>query len=235
MRRDVLMIPLNEKENLIVATDNSGAIGMKPDDVVQVPYDIVSYFSFRVAVMECMAAGAVPISVVINNFCSDDAWEAMNEGISRGISELGFEHLPIIGSTESNFQLLQSAVGITVLGKSNRKEPTNKPLISPFKYAVIGSPLVGEEVINDKHLVAPLSLFKWMCEQEEVIQIVPVGSKGILYKLAQLNPSYNLNSLHDGIDLSKSSGPSTCFLISYLPSGENLVKKAAGSYFHQIS
>lgn len=55
--RDVQVVPWNQKEELIISADNSGGIGQKEADQLSVPYDIVSYFSFRVAVMECMAAG----------------------------------------------------------------------------------------------------------------------------------------------------------------------------------
>ena len=51
-------------ETLVLASDNSGGIGLKDMDMVKTPYDIVAYYGFRVAVMECMAAGGAPISVV---------------------------------------------------------------------------------------------------------------------------------------------------------------------------
>lgn len=232
---DVLILPLNDSENLVVSTDNSGAIGMKPDDVVQVSYDIVAYFSFRVAVMECLAAGAMPISVVLHNFCSEESWGAMNEGIHKGVVELGLNEIPVIGSTESNFQLLQSAVGITVLGKQDRKDKLVKETIqSSISYAIIGRPLVGNEVMKKNNLVAPLSLFRWMCEQEEITHVVPVGSKGILYKLNQLDPHLTSAQLQSDIDLLKSSGPSTCFIIAYHSSFEEKIMKKAGSHFYKI-
>lgn len=58
--RDAIIIRLNQDESPVITSDNSGAIGMKEQDVVNVPYDIVGYYSFRVAVMRCMATGARP-------------------------------------------------------------------------------------------------------------------------------------------------------------------------------
>jgi len=36
--RDILAIPLNEEENIVISSDNSGSIGMKVGDAVQVSY-----------------------------------------------------------------------------------------------------------------------------------------------------------------------------------------------------
>ena len=75
MKRDVTEITLNENEVLVLASDNSGGIGLKDMDMVKTPYDVVAYYGFRVAVMECMASGGAPISVVMHNFCGDDPWK----------------------------------------------------------------------------------------------------------------------------------------------------------------
>ncbi|MFL6559685.1 MAG: ATP-binding protein, partial [Bacillus sp. (in: firmicutes)] len=64
--RDIVRIPFNGEDSLIIACDNSGAIGMKEHDLVRVPYETVAYYAFRVAVMECIAAGGVPISVLLH-------------------------------------------------------------------------------------------------------------------------------------------------------------------------
>ena len=117
MKRDVTEIILNENEVLVLASDNSGGIGLKDLDMVKAPYDVLAYYGLRVAVMECMAAGAVPISVVMHNFCGDDPWNALVSGIEKGLHELGMTNVPITGSTESNFSLLQSALGMIVIGK----------------------------------------------------------------------------------------------------------------------
>ncbi|MGE8207351.1 ATP-binding protein [Heyndrickxia sp. NPDC080065] len=232
--RDALIIPLNETENIIITTDNSGAIGMRTDDVVKVPYDIVAYFSFRVAVMECMAAGGEPFSVVINNFCPEESWGEMKAGVQKGVAELGMKALPVIGSTESNFQLMQSAIGITVLGKMINKEEKEQPIGSSTHFAIIGSPLVGNEVIEQSKLVAPLSLFAWMCQQENITHIVPIGSKGILYKLNKLQPQLEAKDIKSDLNLIKTSGPATCFLIAYHQNIEDIIVKKSGSYFHRL-
>ena len=161
MKRDITVIALNDSETLVLASDNSGGIGLKDMDMVKTPYDVVAYYGFRVAVMECIASGGAPISVVLHNFCGDEPWKDLVCGIEKGLQELGLTNVPITGSTESNFSLLQSALGMIVIGKRDRVIPEETILLDQMKFAVIGSPLVGEEVLNKEGEVLPLSLFQF--------------------------------------------------------------------------
>src|SRR5699024_10275572 len=145
MNHDALIIPLNDTEELVVASDNSGSIGKKPFDEISVPYDIVGYSVFRVAYMECAAAGGVPCSIIMHNFNGDDVWGSLINGIRRRFTELGIQELPITGSTESNFILKQSATSMTILGKRPRKE-VDRRFNRHCHVAIIGKPLVGNEV-----------------------------------------------------------------------------------------
>ncbi|MFC9598507.1 ATP-binding protein [Peribacillus butanolivorans] len=226
---DSLILPFTESQSLVVSCDNSGGIGLKEKDLVQVPYEVVGYFSFRVAVMECLAAGGSPMTVVLHNFCGDEAWEALKIGVMKGMDEIGLD-LSITGSTESNMPLLQSALGLMVIGK-RRNERVMKPILQR-KMALIGRPLVGEEVMKQQEWIAPLSLYKSLCELEEV-QVLPVGSKGIANEWKHLDPSGEGVSAHirSKVDIEKSSGPSTCFLIAYPEHLENEIKLQSGSFF----
>lgn len=226
---DSLILPFTESQSLVVSCDNSGGIGLKEKDLVQVPYEVVGYFSFRVAVMECLAAGGSPMTVVLHNFCGDEAWEALKIGVMKGMDEIGLD-LSITGSTESNIPLLQSALGLMVIGK-RRNERVMNPILQR-KMALIGRPLVGEEVMKQQEWIAPLSLYKSLCELEEV-QVLPVGSKGIANEWKHLDLSGEGVSAHirSQVDIEKSSGPSTCFLIAYPEHLEDEIKLQSGSFF----
>lgn len=229
--RDVQVIPWQETEELVIAVDNSGAIGEKEKDEVSVSYALVSYYSFRVAVMECMAAGAKPMAVILQNFCGDSAWNQLNQGINTGIRELSLDHsIQISGSTESNFSLQQSVVGITVLGR--RKSNYKQRQIPKKMYAVIGCPLVGEEVLLHKDRIAPLSLFYQLLQQNKYV-LQPVGSKGIAYELEQLMEE-RVDKLSCALDIYKSSGPATCFIVQYEKEHEKELIHQAGMYFHKL-
>ncbi|MDR4947775.1 ATP-binding protein [Neobacillus cucumis] len=233
--RNVLTLPFDEAGNLIVASDNSGAIGMKKDDLVFVPYETVAYYSFRVAVMECMAAGGDPISVILHNFCGNEAWEKLTSGIQRGVGELQLKNVPITGSTESNFTMHQSAIGIIVLGKKQIGKMEEIIFNEQSKIAIIGNPLVGNEVIEQEDQIAPLPIFQKISRLEG-IGVWPVGSKGIQFELNQMvkNKTFLKEQIITDIDIVKSSGPATCFLVTYQENREEEIKKLAGSYFHSV-
>ncbi|WP_428910550.1 ATP-binding protein [Niallia sp. Krafla_26] len=235
MKRDVSIVPFNEREVLVIAADNSGGIGLKNDDVVRTPYDVVSYFAFRVAVMECLAAGGKPLSVVVQNFCHEDAWDALMTGIYKGLAEIGVGDLPITGSTESNFSLLQSALGMMVIGK--RSVSYQEPCVSmdEMKLAVIGSPLVGDEVLDYPEEVVPLSLYYELCQLEGVV-LLPVGSKGILRELRNMLDENSLveDSLRCVVDVVKTGGPSTCVIMAFNAELEPYLIEKCRNLYHSI-
>lgn len=234
MKRDVTVIPFLD-QSLVVASDNSGGIGLKEKDFVQVPYEVVAYYSFRVAVMECLSAGARPISVVIHNFCDDESWDAVVSGVKKGLRELGMPTIPITGSTESNFPLLQSALGIVVLGVRGNSFMETSGLQKSSKLAVIGMPLVGQEVVNRNNEVLPLPLFQELCHLGN-IDIIPVGSKGVLYELQNLLGDDTISpiDLIVEVDVLKSAGPSTCILMAFPPELEPTVKKISDHFYHSL-
>lgn len=233
MKRDVEVIPLDDDEEIIIASDSSGGIGTKQLDEVTVAYETVSYYSFRVAFMECVAAGAIPFTVVIQNFNGDEVWTALVAGVEQGTKEIGIDGLPITGSTETNMPLMQSALGITVLGRRKKKREPILSYTNRVKAAVIGKPLVGSEVIHQHEDMAPLDLFQWCCEEESILAVLPVGSKGILYELRKLFADQSLGFASD-LDMGKSSGPSTCFIIVYLQSVDEKVQEKAGRWYHAV-
>ena len=227
---DAIEIPFNEQASIIIATDNSGAIGMKKLDEVVVPYEVVAYFAFRVAAMECLAAGGQPFSVVIHNFCGDEEWVDITRGIKKGLQELALTHLPITGSTESNFPLVQSALGVIVLGKKERQSSSTKVDINKMEIAVIGVPLVGDEVVERSDEIIPLSLVRSLLDHKDVQFLLPVGSTGILAELRRLFPGLEEEEvqMEKSLDLFKSGGPATSVIIAYLPAGKEDLQKLVG-------
>jgi hypothetical protein len=231
--RNVLTLTFSGKDPLIIATDNSGAIGMKKNDLIIVPYETTAYYLFRVAVMECIAAGGEPISVVLTNFCGDEAWDQLTRGIQKGLNELHLK-VPITGSTESNFEMQQSAIGIIVLGKKTIGK-TESLIYEQSKMAIIGMPLVGNEVIDQNDQIVPLPIFQKISRLEG-ITVWPVGSKGILSELNKMfkDKEFMKERVITDVDIEKSSGPATCFIVLFQESLETEVKKIAESYFHSV-
>lgn len=236
MNRDVATVSLNSDEELVIATDNSGSIGLRAHDDVHVPYEVVAYFNFRVAWMECVAAGAQPFSVIVHNFAGDEAWDALLKGIKQGLMELNITDIEITGSTETNFSLLQSAVGLAVIGRRDKytKAIFKKDDHARLETAIIGEPLVGNEVVENKPAIAPLRLFQWLAEQDEVVTLHSVGSKGISHELKALFTGEKITFTTD-LDMQKTSGPATCFIVVYKADFAYQVKQKAGHLFHPVT
>jgi hypothetical protein len=233
--RDVSIIPSSSNEEIIVGTDNSGGIGTKEEDIVKVDDVITAYYSTRVAVMEVLAVKAKPFSVIIHNFSGDKVWKAYKQGTETALKEAELEEVQITGSTESNFPLKQSALGITVLGKRSvvKNERAREYECS---YAVIGSPLTGDQVLENMELAAPLSLFTKCCRHSAILDLIPVGSKGILEELRVLTGDASLTgrNVECHLEILVSGGPSTCFLVKFRKEDEDKIRALTGCYYHWL-
>lgn len=224
---DIKEIPFNDDETIIIATDNSGSIGMKALDEVKVSYQTVGYYAFRVAYMECIAAGGRPFSIVIHNFNPENVWKELIEGINRGLKEVDLENIPITGSTETNFELVQSALGMIVLGKKEKSKQI-KSHSKKAEMAIIGRPLVGQDVIDYQTEVAPLKLYKEVAEMEGIDLIRPISSKGIKYEVVR---QINQEIVYPWeLDIETSAGPGTSFLVVYDSKVRDKLKKKAGRF-----
>ncbi|WP_071459747.1 ATP-binding protein [Bacillus massilinigeriensis] len=234
--RDVLIVPFNEGNSIVIGSDNSGGIGLKPNDEVRVPYEVLGYYSLRVAAMEVIAAGGIPFAVTLHNFCGETAWEAVCQGVNKGLNELKMKNVRITGSSESNFSLYQSALSINVLGEMTANDSADIEYDKDLRIAVIGTPLVGEKVTERKEEVVPLYLFKKITSLKGVVTL-PVGSKGILSELNSLfsNRNFHESEVSCEHNLHQSAGPSTCFLAVYHQDLEEEMKKMAGTFFHSVS
>ncbi len=226
--RDVLFLEINE-QMMAIATDCSGAIGLKEMDDVQVPYNVVAYYAMRVAMMEILSVGAIPKTCIVQNFNGESAWEQLIEGIEQLLSELEYS-LPITGSSETNFALVQSATGISVLGSVEKRRIKCTP--NEASFAVIGTPLVGIDIIGKPELMLPLPLFKELLQITGIYEIIPVGSKGVLHELYIVGCVNKSLSCYVPLDVS--AGPASCVVISYDDTYEEQIKSVAQNYFFKI-
>src|SRR5699024_11623459 len=111
-------------------------------------YQTVSYYAFRVAYMECVAAGGTPFSIILHNFNDQTVWNELIEGINLGLAEVNLKNIPITGSTETNLALNQSALGLVILGKKKIKTEKNYNL-EIAKLDVIGKALVEQDLLEE--------------------------------------------------------------------------------------
>ena len=217
--RDLTLIDINDDQILVVSCDSSGGIGNKENDVVQTPPEIVGQFTAQVGLMEILAFGANPITIVDTlSVEMEDTGRRILNGIKKALEPLRFDLDNVItGSTEENFPVTVTGIGITIIGIIN-KDSWKKPMTERGLIAVVvGVPRVGEEVLDDKGLIMDIQKLLDLKEKDYIKEILPVGSKGILYELEQMARTNNISfSLEDeqSINLKKSGGPSTCVIVS---------------------
>jgi len=233
--RDVLFLPFDDGVELAIAADGSAAVGEKPGDAVFVPAETTAYFAARVALMELISVGAEAKAVVLQNFITDECWEALCRGVKRAGGELGLS-FPITGSSESNFATVQSALGVTAIGTVASKQKRIGITPEAAKFAVIGRPLVGPTVLAHPDWIAPLSLVAELLASPYVYELIPIGSKGIYYEWTQLLAANGRRwrACVCPLPLFASGGPATSLLISYDPAGEQVLKKMAGRLFFPL-
>jgi hypothetical protein len=227
MKRDILITPLGEDIKLITATDCSGAVGENRLDIVNVPNEILAYFTARVAFMEVMSVDAKPVFYTVSNFIND-GYEHIHKGIKALLNELDIKDIQHITSSETNFEMVQSALGISVSGILNKEISDCTDSLS---FACVGWPLVGNEVVENPEKILSASMFARLANDEKAVQILPVGSKGIAYKLKEV---FDITAQSSKVDLYKSAGPSTCVILGYNDMDENYFIKLLGELFHPI-
>lgn len=204
MKKDYSSITIDDID-LVITVDNIGGVGEKQADIVQVPYDLVSYYGARTVLIEAMCGGAQPFLITLSNFCGDKALPKLLKGLRKAVSELSFL-IEINGSTESNFDLLQSAITTQVIAK---KIKTNSE--SYASYCVIGKPLVGDEVTKESESIVSLKDVEEIVNLPFVSRVIPVGSKGIKWEFCN---AFN-KDISCELDINKSSGPSTCIIVEF--------------------
>ncbi|MFD1064538.1 hypothetical protein [Oceanobacillus locisalsi] len=227
---NAVILPFEANKELVITTDNSGAIGEKEADIVKTSNQIVGKFACRVVLMECLAEVAEPVAVIMQNFTGDTAWQDYESGVREELAEAGFAELPITGSTESNFPALQSGLGLTLIGK--RKQRDRYQWTGEESFAVVGTPYVGNDVLEHKEHLPSASLLKKYVQTTGVKAVIPVGSKGIA-KTFRLWTGRDAE-LESTMDLQTSAGPATCFIIAYSKESAEEAEQLAGSLFHPL-
>lgn len=214
-------------DTTVVTVDNSGCIGEKELDVVHASNELTAYYTVRVALLEQWCAGAEPTNIFVSNFTGDSAWEDYEKGIRTAFDEIGVAMPPISGSTESNFNSLQSGICLMLIGKIRFKYTKEN-----LQWFVIGKPLVGQEVIQEAQHVAKLDELYNLFRLKIADQIWPVGSKGILAELERVLPGCKYKC---SIDLHRSSGPATSVIVGIKEANLDEFKKQITTCYEAVS
>lgn len=219
--RDLLLFSLNSQRILVVSCDSAGGIGPKPLDGMKVSAETLGKFTARVALMEALSVGATPICLTTTLSVER---EPTGIGIIKGIeSELRFARLigrvPVLDSTEKNFDVRQTGVGVTAIGTTLLRSLRIGLCKRGDAIIAIGTPCIGIDVLVGMRegRIADTRNVQALLKKSFVHEIIPVGSQGIMKEAdtiardsrLQFQPDENVN-----IDLTKSAGPSTVLLCS---------------------
>lgn len=211
---DLSIIPFGDRF-LTIACDSCGGIGALQGDVVKTGGFEVGYHTAFVALAETLAIRAVPLLIVDTLSVSLDNYGAsILKGIKAAAAEAGLDpDFSITGSSEENFQSTSTGIGITVIGQLTGNDFRPNPVEKEYSAILLGIPLVGEEVLNNKSSLLTLEIIKTVLNNAFVLDLVPIGSKGILYEAQQMALRLNLMFLENVPNsdiLHKSAGPATC-------------------------
>lgn len=222
MRHELLI------DGFVITSDNSAAIGEKPDDAVYAPDSVTAKFAARVALLEQWAAGSEPHALLLHNFSGADQWDAYMAGIAELFAEAQTPLPPVSGSTETNMPTLQSGIAVTMIGKQHRKPAPAESL----QWFVYGVPLFGEDVLAKIDQIADLAAIKKAIESGLIERIWPVGSKGIAHEVELLMG--NSQKFSAALNVDSSAGPATCVLIGVLPANSGRVQESFGENLFQM-
>lgn len=212
----------------MVTTDNSGGIGNKVADAVRVPDELVGYFSARVTLLEQWAAGADPVAVLLHNFSGNSSWNEYSSGIRRAFTESLLTPPPISGSTETNMEMLQSAMGVTMIGRKSREMKD-----SDGQWFLYGQPLVGQAVILEAEKCAELGRVRAGLDEGIIDAVWPSGSGGIAAEWERLTGKLP-ERLPSEVDPAASAGPATAVFVRAVPGKETDARAHFGEFFYEM-
>lgn len=225
--RDIQLIEKDQETYLAIACDVSASIGPKASDVVKVSNKIAGYYATAVTLIELLAIGAKPISVVDTlGVEMVHAGQEIIEGVKSAMEEAGIEKECLTGSTEDNIPTDTTSIGITVISELKKDLLKAYQPIGGQHVYLIGLPKMGqqfleEEIVKRLGEVIDVPLVKKLRKNKAISHMLPVGSKGIAYELEVLLSMNDLlidlvDEIH--VDLAASAGPATCMLITCQPS-----------------
>ncbi|MCP2033709.1 hypothetical protein L1279_000692 [Planomicrobium sp. HSC-17F08] len=211
----------------VITSDNSAAIGEKPQDAVAAPDKLTAKFAARVALLEQWAAGSEPEVVLLHNFSGEAQWSRYVEGIKEQFEEIGIEPPQLAGSSETNMPTLQSGIAVTLLGRQKRELQREG-----LQWFIYGKPLVGPDVLKKPEQLADLGKIHDALNKGIIERVWPVGSKGIANEAERLFG--RKLTLSADVDLEVSGGPASCVLMGVQQKQVESIKHHFGTYVYLL-
>lgn len=232
--RDVRLFAFGRGRILVVSCDSAGGIGPKPADAIKVSGYVVGKFTARVALMEALSVGALPFCVVVAlSVEPKPTGTQVLRGIRGELSCASLQPPIMLQSTEKNFPVKQTGVGVTVLSFASLQSLRIKKCKPRDVVMAIGMPQLGEEVLlaERQKRISDTRDVRRLLRVPFVHEIIPVGSQGILNEARTLAKDSRLRlrvASEFDLDVVKSAGPATVTLCALPSSKSKLLRKAFG-------
>ena len=230
----MLLLGIDKSRSVVVSCDAAGAIGPKLQDTVKADAALVGRLTARVALMELLATGADPIAIS-GTFSVEPkpTGESVMEGIRREVRHAHLGNVRIVCSSEKNFKVKQTGIGITAIGLVSNSMIKVGQCERGDEIVAVGEPRVGREVIqaDKKRRVADTLDVVGLRKNPFVHELIPVGSKGVLYEARVMAKDSHLffePSDPRPINLQKSAGPATVLLVALRRGSLAKIKNAVG-------
>lgn len=219
--RDLTLIDLINDIRLVIACDSNASNGEKINDFKKNKYEESTVSVIKVPIMEVLASGAVPL-VIIDNLCMEmeptgkRIIAIIKAELARSLPDLS---IAITGSTEDNFPTTQSGFGITVIGILNPERNRLGTSEKGDSVYCVGYPQSGiyKPYYENTYSVCGIDTVYALSKMSEIHEILPVGSKGVLYEANQLaffSGNQFILERKPEIDENTSAGSSTAVLIT---------------------
>ncbi len=213
--RDLTLMTLDDKK-LAIACDSCAGVGMLEHDTIKADAFTVGYLSTVVPLMECLAIGSKPMLIINTLSVANDTYgNSLIKGVMQAAKEAGMhgDHV-VTGSTEDNFIVPVTSIGITVIAQLESTLPQS--ITEPCKLMLVGLPKVGQAVADDQGEILTLTAMRTIKQHVQVVDILPVGSKGIDYEVSVMCRGLDALFIEGDhtIDGKQSAGPATCALVA---------------------
>ena len=225
---------IDEIRLLAVSCDAAGGIGAKPLDRVRADPRLVGKLTARVALMELLAVGADPFAISGTFSVEPEPTSRLViEGIREEVRNAHLGNLRIVCSSEKNFKVKQTGIGITAIGLVQNSLVKTGRCKQGDEIVAVGKLCVGREVIQsekERKIADTLDVIR-LRKSSLVHELIPVGSKGILYEANVMAKDSKLSfeaSVPPLTSLDKSAGPATVLLVALRKGSFTKFKRAAG-------
>ncbi|MCD2253142.1 alpha-L-fucosidase [Listeria marthii] len=202
---------------VLTSCDISAGFGEKAHDGLMVAPEVTARLTLRVALMEMIASGAEVVSVSdVVGAEMEPTGKRVIAGLKDELAKANLGHIELNGSTEENMKVTQTSVGVLVTGFSTKAA---LKLVNVHEAAVLfafGEPIVGAEVLQKMAEMPDYRLVKKLVTHSAVLEVVPVGSKGMAYEanlLARLNDGiFTASDTFNEEAMNKTAGPASVIL-----------------------